>query len=144
MALIQKDLVCFYTSSLHKAHRHTGGCWHVDKTHLLTLFQIGFSSTLFPHIYATAVLKFHGLVQNPPSPMALQWLNGKEFTCSAGDLQEMWVQSLDQEHPWNRKWQPTSIFWPGKFHEESSLVGYTVHGVAKESDMTQQLSNNNG
>ena len=26
---------------------------------------------------------------------------------------------------------------PGKFHGQRSLAGYTVHGVAKESDMTE-------
>ena len=28
-----------------------------------------------------------------------QYLSGKESTCSAGDLQEIWVPSLDQEDP---------------------------------------------
>ena len=27
--------------------------------------------------------------------------------------------------PWNRKWQPTSVFMPGIFHEQRSLVGYS-------------------
>ena len=26
--------------------------------------------------------------------------------------------------PWSRKWQPTPIFVPGKFHRQRSLVGY--------------------
>ena len=33
--------------------------------------------------------------------------------------------------PWRRKWQPTPVFLPGKSHGQSSLAGYTVHGVAK-------------
>ena len=32
---------------------------------------------------------------------------------------------------WRRKWQPTPLFLPGKYHGCRSLVGYTVHGVAK-------------
>ena len=32
---------------------------------------------------------------------------------------------------WSRKWQPTLIFLLGKFHEQRSLAGYTVHRVAK-------------
>ena len=32
---------------------------------------------------------------------------------------------------WRREWLPTPIFWPGEFHGQRSLVGYTVHGVAK-------------
>ena len=32
---------------------------------------------------------------------------------------------------WRRKWQPTPVFLPGKFHGRWNLVGYTVHGVVK-------------
>ena len=27
--------------------------------------------------------------------------------------------------PWKRKWQPTPVFLPGKFHGERNLVGYS-------------------
>ena len=30
--------------------------------------------------------------------------------------------------PWRRKWQPTPVFLPGKFHGQSSLVGYSLWG----------------
>ena len=40
---------------------------------------------------------------------------------------------------WSRKWQTTSVFLPGKFHEQRSLVGYSPWGH-KESDTTEQLS----
>ena len=30
-----------------------------------------------------------------------------------------------------RKWQPTPVFLPGESHGQKSLMGYTVHGVAK-------------
>ena len=33
--------------------------------------------------------------------------------------------------PWRRKWQPTPVLLPGKFHGWRCPVGYTVHGVAK-------------
>ena len=36
--------------------------------------------------------------------------------------------------PRRRKWQPTPVFLPVKSHGQRSLV---VHGVAKESDMTE-------
>ena len=36
--------------------------------------------------------------------------------------------------------EPTSIFLPGKFHEERSLVGYTPWGQ-KELDMTKHSEN---
>ena len=40
--------------------------------------------------------------------------------------------------PWRRKWQPTPVILPGKFHGQRSLVGYSPWGC-KESDMTEQL-----
>ena len=30
--------------------------------------------------------------------------------------------------PWRRKWQPTPVFLPGKFHGQRSLVGYSLWG----------------
>ena len=38
-----------------------------------------------------------------------------------------WVRKI----PWRKKWQPTPVRLPGKFHGRMSLVGYIVHGVAK-------------
>ena len=56
-------------------------------------------------------------------------------------LPTMWetqVQSLGQEVPWRRKWQPTPVFLPGKSHGRRSPVGYSPWGH-KESDMTEPL-----
>ena len=38
--------------------------------------------------------------------------------------------------PWSKKWQPTSVFVPGKFHGQRRLAGYSPWGH-KESDMTE-------
>ena len=46
-----------------------------------------------------------------------------------------WVETI----PCSRKWQPTPIFLPGKYHEQRSLAGYSPWGH-KELDMTEQLS----
>ena len=43
-----------------------------------------------------------------------------------------WVEKI----PWRRKWQPTPVFLPGKFHRLRRLVGYSPWGC-KESDMTE-------
>ena len=52
----------------------------------------------------------------------------------------MWVRSLDwEDSPWSRKWQPTLVFLPGKFHGQRSQVGYSPWGH-KESDTSEQLS----
>ena len=43
-----------------------------------------------------------------------------------------WVRKI----PWRRKWQPTSVLFPGKYHRRRILVGYSPWGC-KESDMTE-------
>ena len=45
-------------------------------------------------------------------------------------------QSLGQEDPWRRAWQPTLVFLPGEFHGQRSLVGSSPWGH-KELDMTE-------
>ena len=46
------------------------------------------------------------------------------------------LYTFSKEILWRRKWQPTSVFLPGKFHEERSLVGYSPWGC-KELDRTE-------
>ena len=52
------------------------------------------------------------------------------------EKQETQVQSLGQEDPLSRKWQPAPGFLPGKSHGQRSLVGYSPWGH-KESGMTE-------
>jgi len=40
---------------------------------------------------------------------------------------------------WRKKWQPTAVFLPGKFHGQWSLAGYHPRG-RKEWDTTERLS----
>ena len=61
------------------------------------------------------------MVQNPPA------------------VQETWVRPLVRMIPWWRKWQPTPVILPGKFHEQRTWWT-TVHGVTKESDETEWLT----
>ena len=42
------------------------------------------------------------------------------------------------EPKWRRKWQPTPVLLPGKFHGWGSLVGYSPWGC-KELDATERL-----
>ena len=37
---------------------------------------------------------------------------------------DSWVGKI----PWRRKWQPTPVFLPGKFHGQRSLAGYSLWG----------------
>ena len=41
--------------------------------------------------------------------------------------------------PWSKKWQPTPVFLPGKFHGQRNLEGYSLWGL-KESDTTEWMS----
>jgi len=59
------------------------------------------------------------------------WLSGKELPASAGDVGPISVGKI----PWRRRWQPTPVFLPWKFHRQRAWWA-TVHGVAKESDTT--------
>ena len=45
-----------------------------------------------------------------------------------------WVGKI----PWRRKWQPTPVHLPGKFHGWRNLIGYSPWGH-KESDTTERL-----
>jgi len=44
-----------------------------------------------------------------------------------------WVRKI----PWRRKWQPTSVFLPGKFLGQRSLAGLNPWGH-REWDMTER------
>ena len=52
-----------------------------------------------------------------------RWLSDKE---SASQCKRCRRRSLDHEVrkiPWRKKWQPTPVFLPGKFHGQRSLEG---------------------
>ena len=43
----------------------------------------------------------------------------------------VWEQLDDprvRKIPWRKKWQPTPVFLPGKFHGQRSLAGYSPWG----------------
>jgi len=49
---------------------------------------------------------------------------GKESACNAGDTANLGSIPGSARFPWRRKWQPTPVFLPGKYHGERSLAGY--------------------
>ena len=51
-------------------------------------------------------------------------------------MQETWIQSLCQEDPLEKAWQPTPTSLLGESHGQRILVGYSPWG-RKESDMTK-------
>ena len=64
---------------------------------------------------------------------------GKEPTCQCERLERLGFDPGVGKTPWGRKWQPTLVFLPRKFHSQRSLAGYSPWGH-NESDTTEQLS----
>ena len=50
-----------------------------------------------------------------------------------------WVVSLGGEDPLEKAMATKPIIWPGEFHEQRSLMGYSPWG-RKEYDTTEQLT----
>ena len=78
-------------------------------------------------IYTQPYIKYQGfpgcaVVKNPP--------------LNAGDTGTM---SAFRKIPRSRKWQPTSVFLPGKLHGQRSLGGYSPWGH-KVSDLTDNYA----
>ena len=65
-----------------------------------------------------------------------KWCSGKESACQRRRCKKHEFHPWVGKIPWNRKWQHTPVFLPGKFDEQRSLAGYSH----KESDVTKWLS----
>ena len=66
-----------------------------------------------------------------PVTLVAQMVKNLPLQCRRPEF-DPWVRKI----PWRRKWQPTQVFLPGKFHGQRSLVSYSPWG-RKESDMTE-------
>ena len=65
------------------------------------------------------------------------WLSGKESTCQC---RRPGPDPLVGKMPWRRKWQPTPVCLPGKFHGQRSLVGYSPRGRKRVDITTLRLN----
>ena len=61
--------------------------------------------------------------------------DSKESACNAGHVSS--IPGLGR-FPWRREWLPTPVCWPGEFHGQRSLVGYSPWGH-KESETTEHF-----
>ena len=61
---------------------------------------------------------------------------GKESSCQCRRCKRLGFDPWVGKIPWSRKWQPTPIVFPGEFHGERSLAGYSPRGC-RELDMTE-------
>ena len=53
---------------------------------------------------------------------------GKEFACHCRRHKNCVFDPLVGTILWSRKWQPTPVFLPGKFHGQTSLVDFSSWG----------------
>ena len=68
-----------------------------------------------------------------------RWLSVKEAACQCRRHRRCGFSPWVGKIPWKRKWQPTPVFFPGEFHGQRSLVGYSPW-VPKDSDTTEWLT----
>ena len=47
---------------------------------------------------------------------------------------DSWVGKI----PWRRKWQPTPVFLPGKYHGQRSLAGCSLWGLRESDDLATE------
>ena len=64
--------------------------------------------------------------------------SGKEPACQCKRCKRLRFDPWVRKIPWKRKWQPTSLFLPGKSHGQRSLAGYSPWDC-KESNMTEHV-----
>ena len=85
-----------------------GGCGHT----LITSFELELTSS-------HALMGFPGGARGTESNCQCRRRKRRGF--------DPWVRKIT----WRRAWQSTPVFLPRKSHGQRSLVGYTVHRVAK-------------
>ena len=54
-----------------------------------------------------------------------RWPSGKESASQCSRCRRLGFNPWVRKTLWSRKWQPTPIFLPGKFHGQRKLVGYS-------------------
>ena len=62
--------------------------------------------------------------------------SSEESACQCRRHKKLRFNTWARKIPWRRKWQPTPVVLPGKFHGQRSWTGYSLWGH-KELDMTK-------
>ena len=62
-----------------------------------------------------------------------RWHSGKESTCQCRRCGfNPWLRKI----LWSRKWQPTPVFLPTKFHGQMILAGYSPQGAQSRTQLS--------
>ena len=72
-----------------------------------------------PREYLTVLIFVHGYTGFP------MWCSDKESACQCRRCKRHRFNPGVGKTPWSRKWQPTPVFLPEKFHGQRSLAGYS-------------------
>ena len=67
----------------------------------------------------------------------------KNPSANVGSHKRYGFSSWVGEIPWNRRWKPTSVFLPGKFHGQRSLVGHHPGGHKEWEGLSNWASMHN-
>ena len=79
----------------------------------------------------------YSILRRVPCAMGLPgWCSGNEPICQCRRCKRQVFNRWVRKIPWNKKWLPTPVFLPGKFHGQRNLVGYSPWS-SKESDTTE-------
>ena len=85
-------------------------------------------SILFPLLFFKFPLQKwkNGLVPSATWPSQLpRWLSDEESACRCRRHRRSGFTHQVKKSPFRRKWQPTPVLLPGKFHGQRSLTGYS-------------------
>ena len=74
------------------------------------------------------ILWFHNTMITRQLTGLPRWHSGKESACQCRRHKRCGFDPWGRKIPWRRKWQPTPIFLPGKFHGQRSMAGYSPWG----------------
>ena len=66
--------------------------------------------------------------------------SGKQTACQCRRHKRCGFDSWVGKIPWRRKWQPTPIFLPGKFHGQRSLGGLQFMGFQKSQTQLSTMA----
>ena len=67
---------------------------------------------------------------------ASQVAKGKESACQCRTCQRHRFHPWIGKILWSRKWQPTPVFLPGRFHEQRSPAGYSPLGQKSQTRLS--------
>ena len=68
-----------------------------------------------------------------------RWLSGKESACQCRRCKRCWFDLWVGKISWRRKWQPTPVFLPGKFHGQMNLASYCPVGLQSQTRLCRYI-----